>query len=49
MAGRRHNLAQDIFGDGEILFELKRRERIEISLARDFIGQTIGDGRRHAE
>ena len=49
MAGRRHNLAQDIFGDSEILFELERRERIEVSLARDFIGQSIGDGRLHAE
>ena len=49
MAGRRDNLAQDIFGDRKILFELERRERIEVALAGDFIGQSIGDGRGHAE
>ena len=28
---------------------MKRRERIEVPLARDFIGQSVGDGRGHAE
>ena len=46
---RRHNPAQDFIGDLQILLELEGRKRIQIPLSADFIRQSVGNGRLHAD